>query len=162
MAQITLEQSIASVVRYILDNDVEGSKAYFDEIPDSYYSPSIYFPVPYVEGQQVTLRSYLNTITFVAWFQARTDWEAEARAAKVGDALMLDRLHIPILNKDGTETGQSIAVDQPQQRKIEEGIVSLTITAKDYFSEKKNDAPKASSISLAWGKAKEELREEDN
>lgn len=162
MAQVTLEQSIASVVRYIIDNDVEGSKAYFDEIPDSYYSPSIYFPVPYVEGQQVTLMSYLNTITFVAWFQAKTDWEAEARAAKVRDALMLDRLHIPILNKDGTETGQSIAVDQPQQRKIEEGIVSLTITAKDYFSEKKNDVPKASLISLAWGKATEELREEDN
>lgn len=161
MAQITLEQSIASVVRYILDNDVEGSKAYFDEIPDSYYSPSIYFPVPYVEGQQVTLRSYLNTITFVAWFQARTDWEAEARAAKVRDALILSRLRIPILNKDGTETGQKIAVEQPQQRKIEEGIVSLSIPVKDYYYWN-IDYDKINHFIPEWKRATDQFREEDN
>lgn len=161
MAQITLEQSVASVVRYILDNDVEGSKAYFDEIPDSYYSPSIYFPVPYVEGQQVTLRSYLNTITFVAWFQARTDWEAEARAAKVRDALTLSRLRIPILNKDGTETGQKIAVEQPQQRKIEEGIVSLSIPVKDYYYWN-IDYDKINHFIPEWKRATDQFREEDN
>lgn len=161
MAQITLEQSIASVVRFILDNDVEGSKAYFDEIPDSYYSPSIYFPVPYVEGQQVTLRSYLNTITFVAWFQARTDWEAEARVAKVRDTLTLSRLRIPILNKDGTETGQKIAVEQPQQRKIEEGIVSLSIPVKDYYYWN-IDCDKINHIIPEWKEATDQFREEDN
>ncbi len=161
MAQITLEQSIASVVRFILNNDVEGSKAYFDEIPDSYYSPSIYFPVPYVEGQQVTLRSYLNTITFVAWFQARTDWEAEARAAKVRDALTLSRLRIPILNKDGTEPGQKIAVEQPQQRKIEEGIVSLSIPVKDYYYWN-IDYDKINHFIPEWKEATDQFREEDN
>ncbi len=161
MASITLEQSMASVVRFIIDNDTEGTKAYFDETPDSFYSPSVYFPVPYVDGRQVTLKTYLNTITFVAWFQARTDWEAEARAAKIRDLLTLNRLHIPILNKDGTKTGQSIAVDQPQQRKIEEGIVSLSIPVKDYYYWNV-EYDKINHFIPEWKEATDNFREEDN
>ena len=146
---ITLEQSLASAVRYIIDNDVEGSKAYFDEIPEKFYVPSVYFPVPYVEGQKATLRSFRNTITFDAWVMAGTDWDAETRAAALRDAIMLDGLAIPIIEIDGTATGKALKTQEPTQRRVDEGIVCVSIPIKDYFY-REEEHTKADNIVYAW------------
>lgn len=151
---ITLEQSLASAVRYILDNDVEGTKAYFDEIPEKFYVPSVYFPVPYVEGRKATLRSYQNTFTFDAWVMAGTDWDAEARAASLRDAIMLDGLAIPIIAVDGTETGKALKTQEPTQRRIDEGIVCVSIPMRDYFY-LGVERTKAENLVFAWNKIKE-------
>lgn len=163
MAKITLEQSIASTVRFILNNDVEGTKTYFDEIPDAFYVPSIYFPIPTVEGRKATLRTYLNAINITAWFQSRSDWEAEARAASVRDQIMLQGLHIPVLDESGEPTGRGMIVQEPTQRKIEEGIVSLTIQLRDYFYAE-DLRTTAGNINFldTWKSATEDLREEAN
>lgn len=151
---ITLEQSLASCVRYILDNDVEGSKAYFDEIPEKFYVPSVYFPVPYVEGRKATLGSYKNTITFDAWVMAGTDWDAEARAASLRDAIMLDDMAIPIISADGKKTGKALKAQEPTQRRIDEGIVCVSIPVREYFT-KDETHTQAKSVVLAWKKIKE-------
>lgn len=130
---ITLEQSLGSAVRYILDNDVEGVKAYFDEIPEHFYVPSVYFPVPLIQSRKATLRSYCNTVTFETWVMARTDWDAQIRASKLMDRVMLDSLTIPIITEDGQVTGKAFHTLEPTTRRIEEGIVAITIPIKDYF-----------------------------
>ena len=43
---ITLGQNLASIVRYIQENSAPGTKLYFDEIPECFFVPSIYFQVP--------------------------------------------------------------------------------------------------------------------
>ena len=37
--EITLEQGLAAVVRYIQDHAEEGTKLYFDELPEDFICP---------------------------------------------------------------------------------------------------------------------------
>ena len=69
--EITLEQGLAAAVRYIQDHAVEGTKLYFDEIPESFFVPSVYFQIPYTSGRKVTLRSYAVKTTLNCWFMER-------------------------------------------------------------------------------------------
>lgn len=165
MAEIDLEQCLGSAVRFIIDSDVEGSKAYFDEVPQSFYVPSVYFPVPSVECSKVTMQSYLNRVTFTVWFQARTDWEAEARCASVRDQLMMNNMKIPLCNKeDGSLNGKAVRVDNPIQRKIEEGIVALTLPIMDYFKtgfDPEEHEPKIWHMYIEWKKATSRYRQEE-
>lgn len=49
---VNLEQSLAAVVRFIQDNSEEGTQLYFDEIPENFYVPSVYFQIPYSAGRK--------------------------------------------------------------------------------------------------------------
>lgn len=159
--EITLEQSIASAVRFVMDHDTEGSKAYFDEIPEKFYVPSVYFPIPYVESQKVTLRSYKNTITFDAWIMAGTDWDAEARAASIRDAILMEDMSILILNKDGTLTGQYLKVQEPSQRRVDEGIVSVSIPVMEYFR-RDEEGTATQNFYMSWKHVTDRFREEES
>lgn len=146
---IPLEQSIGSVVKYITERDSESIKVYFNNIPDEFAVPSLYFPIPNVESKKVSLSSYVNRISFEVWVMDRSNWEAEARAASLRDALMLDDLLIPILDIDGTATGKGLRIMEPTQRKQETGVVIVAFTIKDYFKAEKNPQ-KAHDIYYAW------------
>lgn len=65
---VNLEQSLAAVVRFIQDNSEEGTQLYFDEIPENFYVPSVYFQIPYSAGRKATLSSYCTTMTMNIWF----------------------------------------------------------------------------------------------
>ena len=43
---IELEQSFASVVRYIQNKADNNAALYFDDLPEAFAVPSLYFPVP--------------------------------------------------------------------------------------------------------------------
>ena len=158
---VTLEQSLAAAVRFILENDVEGVQPYFEEIPEAFYVPSVYFPVPYIEGSKVSLASYCNTISFEARILAGTDWEAESRAATLRDAIMLNNLHIPLYAPDGSDTGKSLRVLEPYQRRIETGTVSLYFSILDYFTPAVTHT-KANKIYIAWNGIIESYTQEEN
>ena len=160
---ISLEQSLASAVRFILDNDVSGARPYFEDIPEEFYVPSVYFPVPYIEGSKVTLDSYRNTITFEARIMAATDWDAESRAASLRDLLMLENLHIPIYDVNGQDTGKTLRVLEPYQRRIERGIVLLSFSILDYFTPTPIvPKTKANNIYVAWNGIIESYTQEVN
>ena len=82
---VNLEQSLAAVVRFIQDNSEEGTQLYFDEIPENFYVPSVYFQIPYSAGRKATLSSYCTTMTMNIWFMAHLDWDAQAVAASMRD-----------------------------------------------------------------------------
>ena len=146
---IPLEQSIGSVVRYIKDRDGESIKAYFDEVPEGYAVPSLYFPVPYIECRKVSLRSFRISIMMEVWVMDRSNWEAEKRAAALRDSLLLDDLVIPVRALDGKLTGKSIRTLEPTQRKIDTGVVSLNFTVREYIHAEAS-AVKAEHIYTVW------------
>ena len=131
--EITLEQGLAAAVRYIQDHAVEGTKLYFDEIPESFFVPSVYFQIPYTSGRKVTLRSYAVKTTLNCWFMERYDWDAEAKAADMRDMLLLDNCCIPVYEENGTKVGYAVRVAEPETRKIDEGIVQLSFSFEVYF-----------------------------
>lgn len=157
---ITLEQSLAAAVRYIQDNAIEGTKLYFDEIPEDFYVPSVYFQVPYTAGKKVTLRSYRTTLTMNCWFMEAKDWDAYARAADMRDCLMMDDCKIPVFNEDGEPTGTCLRIGEPDTHKIDEGIVQLSFTIDAYFHPEKSHT-KMQQLHIAWKNITQKIKEQE-
>ena len=130
---VNLEQSLAAVVRFIQDNSEEGTQLYFDEIPENFYVPSVYFQIPYSSGRKATLSSYCTTMTMNIWFMAHFDWDAQVVAASMRDEIMLNDCQVPIVDEDGKVTGKALRVTPPTTRKVDEGIVQLSLSFDVYF-----------------------------
>lgn len=154
---VNLEQSLAAVVRFIQDNLEEGTQLYFDEIPENFYVPSVYFQIPYSAGRKATLSSYCTTMTMNIWFMAHLDWDAQAVAASMRDEIMLHDCQVPIVDEDGKVTGKALRVTPPTTRKVDEGIVQLSLSFDVYFQPKARRT-KMQKFYLAWQNAKQEIQ----
>lgn len=135
---ITLEQNLASAIRYIQDNTAEGTEYYFGEIPEDYKVPSIYFQLPYTTGSKATLRSYRTRMTLNIWFMDAGTWNAQRRASDMMENIMLDDCVFPIVEKDGEKRETGLRVVEPETRKIENGIVQLAFSFDSYFYPEKD------------------------
>lgn len=131
--EITLEQSLASAIRYIQDNTMEGTEYYFGKIPEDYYVPSVYFQIPFLSGEKATLRTYRQTLTMNVWFMEYETWDAQRKAAEMLEKIMLDNCIFPIVSEDGNKSEKGLRVKEPATRKIEDGIVQLTFSFDAYF-----------------------------
>jgi len=56
-----LEQSIASVIRYIQSTTCL-TDLYIDDLPEAFAVPSLYFPVPRTDTRKVTVDTDLTTV----------------------------------------------------------------------------------------------------
>lgn len=131
---LALEQSLASAVRYIQNHSKIETAPYFDEEPEQYKVPSLYFPVPWTQSKKVTLSTYRSTLIFQCQFMASTDWEAYQTAVNVRDCMLLDGCGIPLMNKDGTLSNSFVRIVNPEVKKIERGIVQLSFELMHYFT----------------------------
>lgn len=138
---ITLEQDLASAIRFIQDNATEGTEFYFGEIPEDYKVPSIYFQVPYSLGSKATLRSYKTKVTLNVWFMAGTTWDAQSDAAGMMKTILLNDCIFPLVDMSGNKLKAGLRISDPETKKIETGIVQLTFSFNSYFHQKK-DVPK--------------------
>ena len=154
---VNLEQSLAAVVRFIQDNSEEGTQLYFDEIPENFYVPSVYFQIPYSAGRKATLSSYCTTMTMNIWFMAHLDWDAQVVAASMRDEIMLNDCQVPIVDEDGKATGKALRVTPPTTRKVDEGIVQLSLSF-DVFFQPEAQRTKMQKFYLALQNAKQEIQ----
>lgn len=151
---ITLEQSIASAIRFIQDHTEKGTEYYFGKIPENYYLPSIYFQVPFVTGSKATLRSYKQEITFNIWFMDSDTWNAHAAASRMMELFMLENCVFPVIEKDGNVTGEGLRIYEPSTRVIEDGIVQLSFNMPVYFHAAETIVERERQIKIAWNKVK--------
>jgi hypothetical protein len=170
---ITLEQCLASAVRYIQNHVSIEAAPYFDEVPEDYVVPSMYFPVPRTSSKKVTFRTYLTTVYMEVQFLAATDWMAYSYAGNIRDSIMLDDEAMDIMEKDGTLSGKKIRVGNVTvYPPVETGIVKLSFELKNYFSKDSGEAVKANEVVIsglikpdalytAWYAATEEQRKEE-
>lgn len=167
-----LEQALASAVRYVQNRADNDAALYFDEIPEDYRVPSVYFPVPMTDSRRVSFNTFLNTLKVEAWFMASSDWLAYADAARVRDCLMMDGCRIDLMQKDGQITGKALQATDPTTAKVERGIVRLTFGIRNYFSKENEEGKKASDYHFnglvkpdalyeAWISATEKQRKEE-
>lgn len=135
---IMLEQGLASAVRYIQDIVTPGTKTYFDDLPERFYVPSIYFPAPLSVGDFATLQSRCMEYAFECWFMASSNWDACMEANKALEHIMIDGCLIPIVDQDGSKTGKHLRITKPKTRKIDDGIFQLSFFLKEYFRSDNN------------------------
>lgn len=171
MDTLRLEQSLASAVRYIQNRSGIETAPYFDEEPEAYMVPSLYFPVPWTRSKKVTLSTYRSSLIINCQFMASTDWEAYQTAVNVRDCILLDGCCIPLMKKDGTLEKTSVRIVDPEVKRIERGIVQLSFELQHYFTPTRPSGPlienfiidgiiKPDSLYEAWYAATEELRKE--
>ena len=168
---IELEQSFASVVRYIQNKADNNAALYFDDLPEAFAVPSLYFPVPRTDTRKVTFSTYLTTLYLDTWFMEATDWQAYADAATVRDSLMMDECKLNLMKKDGTLDDKYIRLTDPSTSSVDTGIVKMTCAIKHYYSLNRETGGTVNKINIsglfgtdatyqAWYKATEELRKE--
>lgn len=155
--EITLEQGLAAVVRYIQDHAEEGTKLYFDELPEDFYVPSVYFQIPFTSGRKATLRTYCTTINLNCWFMESQDWDAYAKAAEMRDLIMLNNCIVPLYDLDGNRTGKGIRTGVPDTRKIDDGTVQLSLSFDIYFCPEE-EHQKMQKLYIAWKDVKEDFK----
>ena len=113
-----LEQEIASIMRFALD--AAGNPApYFNEVPEGFQLPAVYFPVPELTSGGDTFATYALTYTlFIKFFHLDA-----ARAYENGFALLTAiraaRNLIPLIDQTGAATGRGFRVKDPVLKKID-------------------------------------------
>ena len=132
-----LEQEVASIIKFTLDN--AGNPApYYGEIKKDFVVPSCYFPSPEIDTDGETFRTYrLRYSWFIKFFHKTTE-EAYALALSVLLALKRARNLVPIIGEDGEPTGERLRIQDPSMKKLDSGVYQLVI---EWDSRRQYDAP---------------------
>lgn len=149
---IPMEQSFASVVRYVQEKADKTADFIYKNIPENFQVPSVYFQVPTATSRKATLSAYLTILNVDIWFLHRGDWDANAAAVQVRNSILLDNLHIPIRNEDGSLSGKCLHIEEPEVRKIDEGIVQLSIRVKSYTKKPETALAQAERFQIIWNR----------
>ena len=146
-----LEQELASIARFIYDN-TGIQTVYYNEMPESFKTPSIYFPVPDVIARGDTMSSYaLMYSWYVKVFDVRSN-TAYQKAFEAFNALKQKRNLIPLINQDGTPAGEGIRVKDPKISKLDTGVAQIQIDWDSIRSFDVAAAVKVMEISFEWVK----------
>lgn len=144
-----LEQEMASIIKYALDNS--GNPApYYYEVPEGFVVPAAYFPVPEITTRGDTLLTYAaEFVWFIKFFHSTTQ-EAQALAFEVLSALQANRNIIPLIDTSGNYTGETFRVKDPEIKTADDGAVQLTISwdSRRPYNNDSADAPTANKINV--------------
>lgn len=165
------EQVLASAVKYVQENCKEELNFYFDEIPENFLVPALYFPVPQVISKKVTLASYASTLFLEVWFLAKEEWKAYSYARNVQESILQAECMLPIVKKDGTKEDWSLRVTEPEVQKIDQRTIQLSFALKNYFSFGKEEGKaenilwegvlRQEEVSKVWEEATKQQRKKE-
>lgn len=125
---LVLEQEIASIMKYVLDN-AEGTVPYYWEVPAHFVVPSVYFPMPEIETGGETFLTYNMDYSWYINIFHRTKEQAYTLGLAVVTALRAARNLVPLIAEDGSEIKESwVRVDDPKLKTLDDGAAQLTIS----------------------------------
>ena len=171
---ITLERSLFSIVHCLTEGfDTEKTMIIFDEMPEDFTVPAIYFPTPISRSRKETFGSYRTTLTMRVMYFEADDWSAYERAATARDDLILMDCRIPLVDDDGAELEVGyVRIREVETGKDENSVHYLQFELPVYFGGEDPDgqtvetfdihvkAMSAEGARSAWIAATQELREE--
>ncbi len=147
-----LEQDIASIIKFILDK--AGNPApYYWKVPRSFAVPSVYFPTPEIDTGGDTLSTYsMEYFWGILFFHATTEG-AHQLALRALTAIRARRNMIAVIDTDGNKTKETLRVNDPKLKPLDNGAVQLEITWTSRRSYDTGVSVKAQSYHIQqWGK----------
>lgn len=124
------EQYLLSIARFMHKSGKKVAptlRAVFSELPENMSVPAIYFPDPEVLPFPATLSSDRLNYSLFAKVIAMTTEAAYEIAAQIQRDVIGQQSLIPILNEDGTDTGNFIRMEKPQIKKIDRHTYQLNL-----------------------------------
>ena len=107
-----LNQEMASVIHYILGK-IGEIKPYYNEIPEGFRLPAVYFPPPGISSRGDTLSSYALGYTWLIRFYHEDTPSAYNLGLPALEAIQGTRGLIPLIDETGADTGRCFRVNNP-------------------------------------------------
>lgn len=127
-----LEQEAASIIGYILAAAGGDIHPYYYNVPEKYAVPSCYFPVPEVNSYGDTFTTYALDYSWgINFFHNKTQ-DAYPYAIRTLEAIRRERNLIPLVNKDGSEAGTGLRINDPVIKVVDEGAIQLFISWRSH------------------------------
>lgn len=121
-----MEQELASIFSFVLKAS-GNPQPYYENIPESFYVPAAYFPIPEIVTYGDTFNTYSAEYSwYITFFHSATQ-EAYKLAFKALTAIQESRNLIPLLDENGTPTGRGIRIKDPEIKMADECAVRLLI-----------------------------------
>ena len=154
-AVISLEQEIASVIKFILD--VSGNPApYYWEMEQDFIVPAIYFPPPLIESDGHTFDKYsLSFSWYIKFFHSDTT-SAHFMCQKALAAIQGRRCYIPLIDEKGNLTKHAFRLKDPKMRGVDDGAVQLTLmwdSPRAYFVKPRDSYKKVEEFDILINEA---------
>ncbi|WP_252503276.1 DUF6838 family protein [Sporosarcina sp. Marseille-Q4943] len=103
-------------------------KVYTEKVPENFAVPSMYFPEPFSFDGNDTNSTFLKTYSLGVKLFHQTSQRAHAEAERIADAVRMKRSIIPLINQDGTLTGDYVRIRRIETRIIDDGVAVIQLT----------------------------------
>ncbi len=123
---MTLEQEVASIISFVLAA-AGNPHPYYYEVPEQFSFPAMYFPTPELTTRGETFRTYASGYAWYINVMAETTEQAHELGLAALTKLKQARNLVPLIDEAGKPTGKKLRLDDPKLRKIDSGVVQLTI-----------------------------------
>lgn len=124
-----LEQEIAALVRFM---EPFHLKIYFKELPESFATPSAYFPPPELNSAAHSLSAYSNVFALFMKVFGKNSSEAYTYASQIEKAVLGRRGRIPLYDREGNLTGKCFRIDKVGIKNIDTGVAQIALEWKTF------------------------------
>lgn len=145
-----IQDEISSITRFCYDRN--PVKLYFDRIPQNMVIPCMYFPEPVVVSAPDTIGAYLNVYQlFIKVFATKTQ-DAHRAAHNIAEAIRQKRGIIPVINPDGSLSGEFMQINLDIETKpLDEGVAQLSLKWKSrYLYDRESQVFMGSLKTIGW------------
>ena len=115
---------------------------YEEEVPEDLQVPSMYFPPAFSFDGPDTLSTFTKTYSLSVKLFHNSTQQAHAEAERIADAIRARRLLVPLLNPEGTHTGEYVRFNRIESRQGSSGMALIVLTWDSrYFYEREQVNP---------------------
>ena len=121
-----LSVETGSIAKLFLDNHTV--KAFYDEVPEGFERPSIYFPPITITTAGDTMSTYKDTYAwFIKIFDNKTSISYN-KGVEIAELIKKNRYKVKLFNSNLTEYGKNLLIRTIEVSRIDEGVTQVYIT----------------------------------
>lgn len=121
-----IEKEMAWIAKTILSIN-QGITAYFNQVPQNFKIPSIFFPPAEVRAGNYTMGSYLLQYSWYLKFFAKSKGAAYQLAHRTMESLYRQKNKIALINEAGGLTGEVIRIKHAEMKDLDQNAYELMI-----------------------------------
>lgn len=119
-----MNPEVGSVMNYF--HKIFPVKIYTKEVPENFAVPSMYFPTPFSFDGNDTNQTFMKTYSLSVKLFHKDAQLAFKEAERIADTIRGKRMLVPLINADGSPTGQFIRITKIEER-IASGVASIVV-----------------------------------
>lgn len=125
-----LEYEVAAIYYFVAG--IITAQPYFEEVPSDMLLPCVFYPTPNPSASGFSANAYMTEFVMYIKFMDHSTMAAYEMGERVVQAIMGNRRKVPLVDKDGKQTGKKFLVDRPKLKKIEKGVYQMELSWNRY------------------------------